>query len=554
MTTGDPLDEARSRATPAPSERRREPWPGPRPLLWAPRAHTVELVLLLPDGSTSRRPMRLVGAHEPGYWRADEQISPGTDYSFSIDGGPPLSDPAAAHVPSGIQGPSRILDERFVWRDHAWPGADLTRGSLLHLDVPTVTPEGTLDAATGLLPDVATLGVDGVELSPVAAFDPEAGPRAGVRLFAVHEPFGGPHALQRFVDTAHRHGLAVVLDLPHRWAVADPLRLDRFGPYAQGSRIAPRPRKDHGHDAPRINLDGSGSRGPRDFFVADARRWLHEFHVDGLLLDVEALADRSSAPFLTELAAVAQDVSARTGRPRALLADGPGLSDRLTTTVERLLTGRLDGPAGDLRRLSTEITAPARIPAGRRRALRAAQRSGSFVGPVTRLPAATRAVPWSRLEDVAGSAATTSADDDATLLAFAVLAGSVVVLDTEHVPVRPGSADARRLAAWTRRLLTLRPAALTDLAHRLEVTTDDGALVARRGGTALVLVLDPAVPALDLVPRLGTPSGAWRVAAAWDEERTHLEDGRLRAPRRCVVILRDDPEARPAGADPRTEP
>ncbi|MEG3615189.1 hypothetical protein [Isoptericola haloaureus] len=552
MTAGDRLDAERSRATPAPSERFHEPWPGPRPLVWAPRAHTVEVVLPDDDGATARRPMRLVGAHEPGYWRADDRFPHGTAYSFSVDGGPALTDPAAASLPAGVHGPGRILDETFGWHDDHWAGTDLAQGALLHLEIPTVTAEGTLDAAARLLPAVAALGVDGVELSPVAAFDPAAGPQAGVRLFAVHEPYGGSRALQRFVDTAHRAGLAVVLTLPHRWAVADPLRLHHFGPYSAGARIRARGVADGGADAPRINLDGSGSRGPRDLFIADARRWLRDFHVDGLLLDVEVLVDRSSVPFLGELGEAVQDVAVRTGRPRTLLTDGPGLSDRLTTIVHRLLTDGVDGRAGDLQRLAEETGTPARLPVGLRRALRATQRSGGFVGDLARLPAATRAAPWSRTD---GTPQTMSAGDHAALLAFVLLAGSPAVLDTERVPVHRDTPEARRLTGWTRRLLELRPAALADFARPLDVTAYDGVLTVRRGGTAVVLLADPAVHHVDLSGRLLPPIGDWRVAAAWDEDDTHLVAGALRAPRRSVVVLRAD--ARPVAADlrtPSTEP
>ena len=51
------------------------------------------------------------------------------------------------------------------------------------------------------------LGITHVELMPVAAFAGEHGwGYDGVALFAVHEPYGGPDALKRFVNAAHREG------------------------------------------------------------------------------------------------------------------------------------------------------------------------------------------------------------------------------------------------------------------------------------------------------------------------------------------------------------
>ncbi|WP_402465036.1 alpha-amylase family protein [Isoptericola aurantiacus] len=550
MTAADPPLQAGPApgGTKAPQPRHRESWPGRRPLVWAPRAHTVDVVLPQPDGTAERRPLRLVGAQEPGYWRADADLAVGTDYAFSVDGGSPVPDPCSTQLPHGLHGPGRVLDETFRWTDGGWRGADLRRGALLHLDIPTATAAGTLDAAAELLPATAALGVAGVELSPLAAFDPDLGPAAGVRLFAVHEPYGGPAALQRFVDAAHAAGLAVVLDLPHRWAVADALGLHAFGPYAVGSRIGPRPGSPWDADTPRINLDGSGSRGPRDFLVADATRWLTEFHVDGLLLDVEVLTDRSAVPFLGELADAVQSVGAHSGVPRTLLTDGRGLSDRLTTIIGHLLAGELVGSAAALERLADEldreVTPGAAVPAGRR--LRGTPRTAStVVGDLTRLPAAGRAVPWS---DPDGELVTdTAADDRAALLAFAVMAGSPVVLDTEHVPVQGDRHGDRRLVSWARALLTLRPSTLKDLDSPVDLTVDGDVLIGLRGDSALVLAVGPEDAEVDLTRHLPPPSGVWQVATSWDVDRTHLLAGRLQVPARAAVVLRR--EDAPATAD-----
>ena len=186
-------------------------------------------------------PLRLVGAGEPGYWGADSVLGHGTDYGYSIDGGPLLPDPRSVWLPQGIHGPTRVFDPAFEWTDGAWSPPDLSTGVLMHVDVETFTPQGTLDAAAELLPTVAELGVHGVELAPVAAFDPALGPSRGVRLYSVHEPYGGPRALQRFINAAHALGLAVVLDIPYRWAVADELGLEAYGPYLTGGSGRPRP-------------------------------------------------------------------------------------------------------------------------------------------------------------------------------------------------------------------------------------------------------------------------------------------------------------------------
>ncbi|MFI2102206.1 hypothetical protein ACH436_02850 [Isoptericola sp. NPDC019693] len=543
MTAADAgLADRAAPGTPPPLPRARERWPGPRPLLWAPRAHTVEVVL---PATGDRLPLRLVGAHEPGYWRADAELAPGTDYLFSVDGGSPVPDPCSAWLPDGVHGASRVLDQEFAWTDASWRGADLDSGALLRVDLPTFTPAGTLDAAADLLEDVAATGVAGVELSPVAAYDPARGLAAGVRLFAVHEPLGGPSALQRFVDRAHRCGLAVVLDAPHRWAVADGLGLHAFGPYATGSRLGPRTGArpgPPGSDSPRINLDGSGSRGPRDFLVADAERWLRDFHVDGLLLDVEALVDRSALPFLGELAEDVHQLGEQVGRRLHLLVDGPGRSDRLTTVVHDILDAPgVADPVQDLRRLAQEVfpptTAPWRPPS-LRRAHRATQRASAvLVRDLTRLPAANRSVPWTPDTGAPREAAGVTDDDRACLLTFAILAGTPPVLDTEHVPVPARDDRSRRLVDWTRTLLSLRPAASADRDLPVEVRTEGTALVGRRGRTAIVMVTGAQsvdVDVASLPPEM-------ELVAAWDPAGTTLEGGMLRLPPRSPAVLHSGP-------------
>ncbi len=71
---------------------------------------------------------------------------------------------------------------------------------------------------------LAELGVTHVELMPVAAFAGRHGwGYDGVALYAVHEPYGGPDALKRFVNAAHGKGLAVLLDVVY----------NHFGPSGQ---------------------------------------------------------------------------------------------------------------------------------------------------------------------------------------------------------------------------------------------------------------------------------------------------------------------------------
>ena len=94
-----------------------------------------------------------------------------------------------------------MYDQReFAWTDAGFQAPPLASGVVYELHLGTFTPEGTLDAAADRLGYLAELGVTHVELMPVAAFDGRYGwGYDAVALYAVHEPYGGPDALKRFV-------------------------------------------------------------------------------------------------------------------------------------------------------------------------------------------------------------------------------------------------------------------------------------------------------------------------------------------------------------------
>jgi maltooligosyltrehalose trehalohydrolase len=195
---------------------------------------------------------------------------------------------------------------------------------LYELHVGTFTPEGTLDAAIGKLGYLAGLGVTAVELMPVAAFPGQHGwGYDGIGLWAVHEPYGGPVALKRFVDACHRHHLGVVLDVVYNH-VGPGNRLADFGPYFTTVYATPW--------GPALNLDQPGSDEVRSFCIDNALMWLRDYHVDGLRLDaVHAFQDNRAVHFLEELATEVDALAAATGKSIALIAESDLNDPRLIT-------------------------------------------------------------------------------------------------------------------------------------------------------------------------------------------------------------------------------
>jgi maltooligosyltrehalose trehalohydrolase len=288
--------------------------------VWAPKPDTVELEV---DGQ--RHPMR---ADESGWWRVDVPgIEAGSDYAFVLDGGLPRPDPRSAWQPQGVHGPSRLVDHgAFAWTDQQWRGVPLAGNVLYELHVGTFTEEGTFDAAVGRLDHLADLGVSAVELLPCSAFAGRWGwGYDGVAWYAVHDPYGGPDGLKRFVDACHARGIGVVMDAVYNHLGPAGNYLPEFGPYLTEAHTTPW--------GPAVNLDMAGSDEVRRYIIDNARMWLHDYHIDGLRLDaVHALVDGRATPLLEELAVEVQALGARLRKPLWLVAESDLNDPRVVTS------------------------------------------------------------------------------------------------------------------------------------------------------------------------------------------------------------------------------
>ena len=134
----------------------------------------------------------------------------------------------------------------------------------------------------------------------------------GVALFAPFEGYGGPQALQRLVDEAHRRGIAVLLDVVYNHFGPDGNYTAVFSDtYTNAEKETPW--------GPAMNFDSDGSQHVRRFFIENALMWLGDYHFDGLRLDAtHAILDSSATHFLAELSDV---VRRETGRPIYLIAE-----------------------------------------------------------------------------------------------------------------------------------------------------------------------------------------------------------------------------------------
>ncbi|GAA2094943.1 malto-oligosyltrehalose trehalohydrolase [Kitasatospora saccharophila] len=300
--------------------------------VWAPDAKVVEVEVGAIPYLLERDPDR------PGWWRGE---APEGDYGFRLNGRAALPDPRSTRQPSGPDGPSRPVDHAaFAWSETAWRGRPLPGSVVYELHVGTFTPEGTFDAAAARLDHLVELGVDFVELMPVCAFPGRSGwGYDGVDLWAVHEPYGGPDGLKRFVDAAHRRGVGVVLDVVHNHLGPSGNYLPQYGPYFTDRHQTPW--------GSAVNLDAPGSDEVRAFLIDSALSWLRDYRIDGLRLDaVHALVDTRARHFLEELSSEVGKLAQATGRPLFLVGESD-LNDPRTTTAREAGGQGLDAQWSD---------------------------------------------------------------------------------------------------------------------------------------------------------------------------------------------------------------
>jgi len=292
--------------------------------LWAPNAKTVRLVA----GGHEYVMEQYDDAAAQGWWRAPADATAGkadgVPYGYLVDGEGPFPDPRSRRQPEGVHGLSSTFDPSVhEWKDAGWKGRSLKGSVIYELHLGTFTPEGTLDAAAGKLDYLVDLGIDFIELLPVNGFNGVHNwGYDGVLWYAVHEPYGGPAAYQRFVDAAHAAGLGVIQDVVYNHLGPSGNYLPKFGPYLKSGE---------GNTwGDSVNLDGPGSDDVRRYILENAAMWLRDYHVDGLRLDaVHALRDERAVHILEDFGALADQIESGTGIPKTLIAESDLNNPRL---------------------------------------------------------------------------------------------------------------------------------------------------------------------------------------------------------------------------------
>ncbi|MEW6378150.1 MAG: malto-oligosyltrehalose trehalohydrolase [bacterium] len=280
--------------------------------VWAPFRKSVAVNIVSPEARIipMDRDLR-------GYWKAlVEGVPPGARYLFRLDDQMDRPDPASHFQPEGVHKASLLVDHQaFEWEDTCWRGIELSKMITYELHVGTFTREGTFEAIIPRLDEIRDIGLNTIEIMPVAQFPGERNwGYDGVYPYAVQNSYGGPHGLKKLVNESHRRGIAVILDVVYNHFGPEGNYVRDYGPYFSSRYRTP------WGDA--INFDDTYNTEVRNFFIENALHWFLNYHIDALRLDaIHAIFDMSARPFLLELAEKVEELSKQAGRKFRLIAE-----------------------------------------------------------------------------------------------------------------------------------------------------------------------------------------------------------------------------------------
>ncbi|RON95929.1 malto-oligosyltrehalose trehalohydrolase [Pseudomonas moraviensis] len=250
--------------------------------LWAPDAFYVSVEL--EDGKSL--PMLPQG---DGWFVIKASCPAGSRYRYCIDGELEVPDPASRAQDGDLDRHSVVVDPHaYQWRHTTWNGRPWSEAVIYELHVGAL---GGFAEVEQHLARLVALGITAIELMPLAQFPGDRNwGYDGVLPYAPQASYGTPEQLKHLIDTAHGHGLAVILDVVY----------NHFGPDGNYlHRYAKSFFREDKHTPWGAAID---FRRPevREFFIENALMWLLEYRFDGLRLDaVHAIEDPD---FLSDLA------------------------------------------------------------------------------------------------------------------------------------------------------------------------------------------------------------------------------------------------------------
>ena len=296
--------------------------------VWAPHADEVYVTGSFNDWNKQSHPMK---RGKNGMWKTDiEGVKDGDEYRYRIINGDSellRIDPYARKVThsrgNGVIRPLQLCkdmkpfdpppqNELIIYELHIG-----TFGKIEGQSGP-----GTLEGAARHLPYLRDLGINAIEIMPLAEF---AGSYSWgynpAHIFAVESDYGRIREFRKFVEEAHRLGIAVILDVVYNHFGPGDLDLWQFDGWSENNMGGIyfyndwRAKTPWGHTRPDY-----GREQVRTFIRDNALMWLCEYNVDGLRWDMTSYI---------------RNVHGNDGDPGGDLPDGWRLMQQVTEEIRQ---------------------------------------------------------------------------------------------------------------------------------------------------------------------------------------------------------------------------
>lgn len=263
--------------------------------VWAPHAEKVAVAGDFNEWEESGVSLQRDG----DIWRGSvTKAKPGTEYKYVIhNNGQVLwkNDPAARQLTNSAGNSVVYDDDSFDWGNDAqfemrgWNELVIYE---MHLGTYHRSEEknsaGTFDDAISRFDHLVDLGVNVIELMPVAEF--AGGQSWGYNPAypcAVESDYGGPDGLKRFVKAAHERGMAVIMDVVYNHFGPSDLDMWQFDGWSENDGGGIYFYNDWRAETPWGATRPDYGRGEvREYIRNNAMMWLDAYHCDGLRFDM----------------------------------------------------------------------------------------------------------------------------------------------------------------------------------------------------------------------------------------------------------------------------
>ena len=260
--------------------------------VWAPNATSVNVAGSFNGWSMTSKPL---GGEPDGWWSCDVSVAgAGNEYKYVIDGSLWKVDPRAKDVVSSVgNGVIRNNSDNYSWTPFTPPAWNEMIIYEMHIGTYNDTAggnPGTWNTAIAKLDHIQSLGVNVVEIMPVAEFsgDYSLGYNP-VNLFAPESAYGTRGQMWNFIDACHQRGIAVLIDLVYNHFGPSDLgfslwQFDGYSAavdtggiyfYEDSRRVTPWGDTRPNFETPEV----------RSFIRDNVIYWMDEFNMDGIRMD-----------------------------------------------------------------------------------------------------------------------------------------------------------------------------------------------------------------------------------------------------------------------------